>query len=100
MTWEKYSLLKVREQLEDNENSHKEERLSQKRQEDEHINSPNPDYVNRKSFKKHIIFNGSVETEFLGTNKGNKKGKLGESPGPIALEMHCNNAINYSSGST
>lgn len=100
LTWEKDCLLKVREQLEDSENSCKEERFSQKRQEAEHINSPNHDSVNRDSLKKHIIFNGSVETEFPGTEKGNKKGKLGEFPEPVALELHCNNAINYSIGCT
>lgn len=100
LTWEKDCFLKVREQLEDSENSCKEERLSQKRQEAEFINSPNHDSVNRDSLKKHIIFNGSVEAEFPGTDKGNKKGKLGELPEPVALELHCNNAINYSLGST
>lgn len=92
LTWEKDCLLKVREQSEDSENSCQEERFSQKRQEAEHMNSPNHDSVNRDSSKKHIIFNGSVETEFPGNEKGVSR--------PVALELHHNNAIDYSLGST
>lgn len=73
------------------DNSCKEERFSQKRQEAEHINSPKHDSVNRDSSKKHIIFNGNVETEFAGTEKGVSR--------PVSLELHHNNAINYSLGS-